>query len=63
MTASIDAAKRDVSDPLVSIVDCELDSNLYIVRLSVLENSNTLNHGTTRRFDANSSDLLYLEHP
>ena len=63
MTACIDTARRGVSDPLASTVDCGCGSNWHIVLFSVIENSNTLNCGLTRRLDANSSDLPYLEHP
>ena len=45
MTASIDTARRGVSDPLSSTADCGFDSNGYIVLLSVIEKSNTLNRG------------------
>ena len=41
--ASTGAARRDVSDPMTSIVDCGLGSNRCIVLFSVIENSNTLN--------------------
>ena len=53
MTASIDTARRGVSDPLALTVDCGFVSNWYIVLFSVIENSNTLNRGLTRRLDAN----------
>ena len=63
MTANIDTARRGVSDPWASTVDFGFASNWYILLFSVIENSNTLNRGLTRRLDANSSDLPYLEHP
>ena len=63
MAASIGTARRSVSDPLASTVDCGIGSNGYIVLFSVIENSNTPNSGLTHRLDANFSDLPYLEHP
>ena len=61
MTASIDTARRGVSDPLASTVDCGFE--LIHCAFCVIENSNTLNRGLTRRLNATSSDLLYFEHP
>ena len=57
MTASMDTARMGVSDTLASTVGYEIGSEWYIVLFSVIENSNTMNRGLTRRLDTNSRHL------